>query len=186
MPTILSHAAVPLALGLGLGQNLIPRRLLLAGIAACMLPDADVVGFRLGIAYGHALGHRGASHSLVFAAAIALLAWLVAPALKSRRGTAFCFILACVASHPLLDMLTNGGMGVALWWPWSDHREFFAHAQVVEVAPISLKRILGPRGLTVITSELHWVWGPCALLGTALALARWAHRLRRPAMASNG
>ncbi len=43
MPTIITHAAVPLCLGLGLGRKTIPPRLLLAGIALAMLPDADVM-----------------------------------------------------------------------------------------------------------------------------------------------
>ncbi len=33
MPTIVTHAAVPLCLGLGLGCKIIPPRLLLAGVA---------------------------------------------------------------------------------------------------------------------------------------------------------
>ena len=43
MPTIVTHAAVPLCLGLGLGSRIIPPRLLLAGVAIAMLPDADVL-----------------------------------------------------------------------------------------------------------------------------------------------
>ncbi len=47
MPTIVTHAAVPLCLGLGLGSRIIPPRLLLAGVAIAMLPDADVLAFKL-------------------------------------------------------------------------------------------------------------------------------------------
>ena len=50
MPTIVTHAAVPLCLGLGLGSRIIPPRLLLAGVAIAMLPDADVLAFKLGVA----------------------------------------------------------------------------------------------------------------------------------------
>ncbi len=46
MPTIVTHAAVPLCLGLGLGSRIIPPRLLLAGVAIAMLPDADVLAFK--------------------------------------------------------------------------------------------------------------------------------------------
>ena len=65
MPTIVTHAAVPLCLGLGLGSRIIPPRLLLAGVAIAMLPDADVLAFKLGVAYGHVFGHRGFTHSLL-------------------------------------------------------------------------------------------------------------------------
>ncbi|MCY9810902.1 metal-dependent hydrolase, partial [Aeromonas caviae] len=40
MPTIVTHAAVPICLGLGLGSRIISLRLLLAGVAIAMLPDA--------------------------------------------------------------------------------------------------------------------------------------------------
>lgn len=48
MPTVITHAAVPLCIGLGLGSKVIPPRLLFAGIILAMLPDADV--FRLNLA----------------------------------------------------------------------------------------------------------------------------------------
>ncbi|MEI4946339.1 metal-dependent hydrolase [Aeromonas caviae] len=65
MPTIVTHAAVPICLGLGLGSRIISLRLLLAGVAIAMLPDADVLAFKLGVAYGHVFGHRGFTHSLL-------------------------------------------------------------------------------------------------------------------------
>ena len=53
MPTVITHAAVPLCIGLGLGSKVIPPRLLFAGIILAMLPDADVLSFKFGIAYGN-------------------------------------------------------------------------------------------------------------------------------------
>ena len=73
MPTVFTHPAVPLAIGLGLGRNIIPSRLIVAGIAVAVLPDIDVLAFRFGISYAAGIGHRGLSHSLVFAATLALL-----------------------------------------------------------------------------------------------------------------
>src|SRR5262245_50593316 len=124
MPTIMSHAAVPLALGLGLGRQIVSPRLLLAGVAASILPDADVLGLRFGIAYSDALGHRGASHSLAVALLLGLVGAALSRRLRARAGTAFTFVAVCAASHGLLDMLTNGGYGVALWWPLSPERLF--------------------------------------------------------------
>jgi inner membrane protein len=125
MPTVFAHALVPLAVGLGLGRRRIPPRLLVAGALAAMLPDADVVVFKLGIAYADALGHRGASHSFVFALTLGAGAALCHRLLRAKAWTAFLFVGVAVLSHPLLDMLTNGGLGVALLWPWSEQR-FFA------------------------------------------------------------
>ena len=41
-------------------------------VGSALLPDADVIGFALGIHYGDLFGHRGLSHSLLFAAAWSL------------------------------------------------------------------------------------------------------------------
>jgi len=162
MPTIISHAAVPLAIGIGLGRGRIPSRLLLAGVAAAIAPDLDVVAFKLGIAYADTFGHRGASHSLMFALLLAAGASAAAPLLRTSGRTSFFFILAAAVSHPLLDMLTNGGLGVALFWPVSDLR-YFAPWQVIEVSPLSLRRVFSAQGLAVMRSELAWVWAPCAV-----------------------
>lgn len=173
MPTILSHPAVPLALGLGLGPRMVSRRLLFVGIVASILPDLDVLSFRLNIAYSHAMAHRGFSHSLFFAAALALAALAATHWLQSGRRIAFVFIFIAAASHGVLDMFTNGGMGVALWWPWSEQR-VFASWQVIEVSPLSLRRIFGVRGAEVFWSEFLWIWVPAAVAGAILYLAhRW-------------
>ena len=176
MPTILSHAAIPLAAGLGLGKSVIPRRLLVAGVVASMLPDFDVIAFKLGVAYADGFGHRGASHSLLFALLVGLLACAVAPLLRASRVKAFVFVALSAASHPLLDMLTNGGLGVALCWPWSDAR-YFLPWRVIEVSPIGLRFLKG-RGLDVLGSEFVWIWLPAIAAGIGLVLARraWARR----------
>ena len=173
MPTIITHAAVPLCLGLGLGKKIIPGRLLLTGVALAMLPDADVLSFRLGVEYGNVFGHRGFTHSLLFAFMVPLLCVLI-----GRRwfqaGLVRCWLFLTVSllSHSLLDSVTTGGKGVGWLWPWSSER-FFAPWQVIKVAPFALKKYLKPAGHQVIVSELLWVWLPGALL----ALVLW--RLRR-------
>jgi inner membrane protein len=173
MPTIISHAAVPLAIGLGLGRRRLPAALVAAGAAAAMLPDLDVIGFRFGITYGDAFGHRGASHAL---AAAALLAFAAAWPFRSAAvpfGRAFLFLFAAAASHGLTDMLTNGGLGVALLWPASEAR-LFAPWRPIEVSPLGLGRFLSEEGLAVIASEALWLWCPLVLLAVAL------RRLMRP------
>jgi inner membrane protein len=171
MPTIFSHPAVPLALGFGLGRELVSRRLLLAGVAASILPDLDVVAFSFGIPYEHEFGHRGFSHSLFFAALVALLGACAYRWLHSGFGRAFFFLFLATASHGILDAFTNGGLGIALFWPWSSQR-YFARYQLIEVAPISLSYFLSAWGVRVLLSELRWVWLPCGLLGIGLAVIR--------------
>lgn len=170
MPTIISHAAVPLALGLGLGPGRIPPRLLLAGVLLAMLPDLDVVGFKLGIAYGDAMGHRGFSHALATAGLCAAVFSSAARYLGARPWVCWLFLFVAMASHGLLDTLTNGGHGVALLWPWSDVR-WFAPWQLIEVSPIGFANFLSLRGLVVLASELLLVWLPAFVV--TLCLCAW-------------
>lgn len=177
MPTIFSHPAVPLAAAAVLGQRVIGWRLLFAGVLASILPDLDVLGFRLGIAYSHELGHRGFSHSLVFALVLGALAAAAAPGLHSRRWLAAAFVFVCCASHGFLDMCTTGGLGVAYYWPLSEQRHFLPF-QVIRVSPLTAHRFLGPAGVTVLLSELRWIWLPAS----AIALVGWALRYPKHAM----
>src|SRR5436190_24157522 len=68
--------------------------------ALSLLPDADVIGFALGVQYGDPWGHRGATHSLVLAlaagTAIGLAArWKNRPALRTGL-----MATAVLVSHP--------------------------------------------------------------------------------------
>lgn len=172
MPTIITHAAVPLYLGLGLGQKIIPRRLLLAGVALAMLPDADVLSFKFGVEYGSVFGHRGFTHSLLFAFVVPLLCvWLGRRWFKASLMRCWSFLTLSLLSHSLLDSVTTGGKGVGWLWPWSDER-FFAPWQVIKVAPFALSRYTTPYGHQVIISELFWVWLPGIIVMLILMLLR--------------
>ncbi len=172
MPTLLTHPAVPLAIGLGLGTSTISRRLLLAGIALCMLPDLDVLAFQFAIPYSAGLGHRGFTHSLTFAALVALVGALLLRRYQERFAPALLFLFIAAASHGLLDALTNGGHGIAFLWPFSLER-YFAPLRVIEVSPLSALRFFSPRGATVLMSEFRWVWLPCIALFAGLAAYRY-------------
>lgn len=160
MPTIFTHAAVPLALWAAADRGRVDARLLVAGVAAAVLPDADVAAFAFGLPYEHVLGHRGASHSLLFAGLLAALAGLAARGLRARPWQAAAFVFACAASHPLLDALTSGGLGVALFWPWNEAR-LFAPWRPIRVSPFA-SGFFNARGLATLWSELCWVWLPLA------------------------
>jgi inner membrane protein len=134
---------------------------LAAGFALSLLslaPDADVIGFAFGVHYGDPWGHRGATHSLVFAGALALVAALAAHRLfRLSFAKSWALVAAVVASHGLLDSLTDGGLGVALLWPFSNER-FFAPWRPIPVAPIGLA-FLSSGGLIVALTEL-WLFSP--------------------------
>ena len=177
MPTIITHAAVPLLLGAALGKRTVPPRLLAAGAIAAMLPDADVLAFKFGVAYADTFGHRGATHSIGMAVALGILAALAHRPLRSTTWQAFLFVGLAALSHPLLDALTDGGLGVALAWPFSSERFFFPWRPIA-VSPIGA-RFFSARGLAVLGAELKWVWLPCALAALALWLARRTGRAAR-------
>ena len=161
---------MPLALTVALGSDMVPPGLVALALVCAALPDVDAVGLWLGIPYDHPFGHRGFTHSLPFAAALAGVGCLFAPELGVVPWVAFVVLLVSAASHGLLDAMTNGGLGVALVSPFS-HRRYFLPWRVIEVSPLTLPGLLSRRGLRVLASELRYVWVPClavALAGVAL------------------
>lgn len=175
MTTIISHAAVGLALGYAWRPARRGRRFWLACALLPAVPDADVIGFRFGIAYGDVLGHRGLSHSLAFAALLGLatalsVGWWEKRDWRDTRHLAMLFILAA-ASHGPMDMLTNGGLGIALLAPFDAHRMFWDWRPIL-VSPIGLEKFLSPWGWAVLKDELLWFGPPLALLVGATVLRR--------------
>jgi len=116
-----------------------------------LLPDVDVIGFRLGVRYADPWGHRGATHSFAFALAVATIVWIVAKAARLPAGRTALVALAVVASHALLDTMTDGGLGCALLYPFSNAR-FFAPWRPIPVAPIG-PAFLSGRGLRIAIIE---------------------------------
>jgi inner membrane protein len=174
MPTVLVHPVVALALA---AWRRVPfgAPLLAAGLLCTVLPDADTLPRHFGWVIGDPWAHRGASHSLSFAALAARLL-----AASCRRlwpqvpmHIAFLFLFACGASHGLLDMATDGGPGVAWAWPLSDARAFLPW-RPIEVSPLDAERFFGPRGRAVLLSEVLWLWLP----GLALIVAGHGRRRR--------
>jgi inner membrane protein len=120
--------------------------------ALSLLPDVDVVGFKLGIRYADEWGHRGATHSIAFALAVAAVVGLIARALRLPAWRTTLVAALVVASHPLLDTMTDGGLGCALLWPLSNQR-FFAPWRPIPVAPIG-PAFLSLRGLRIAVTEV--------------------------------
>lgn len=171
MPTIFSHIAVPIAARLAAGKLSVPKPMLITGLVLSVLPDADVIAFRLGIPYAAGLGHRGFSHSLLFAAAAALGCSLLLRSFKIPMRKSFWYLSLAAASHGLLDAFTTGGYGIAFLWPFSEQR-FFAPVQMIDVSPLSISRFFSSRGLDVLGSELAWVWAPLLALSLSALVLR--------------
>jgi inner membrane protein len=173
MCSVFTHPAVPLALSACLPDEMISRTLLFAGVACSVIPDLDVIGSAFGVRYGDMLGHRGLTHSIAFAAALALLFALTLSRHEPAGPTmTFAFLFVSTLSHPLLDMLTNGGLGVALLAPFSDERFFFPW-RPIDVSPIGFG-FFSLRAIRVLASEVQWVWLPAAAVFlTAASLRRF-------------
>jgi inner membrane protein len=120
--------------------------------ALSMLPDADVIGFSLGVPYSAPWGHRGATHSLAFALALGTAVGLMAPRFRSPAVRTGLLASLVLASHAALDTLTDGGLGCALFWPF-DLTRHFAPWRPIPVSPIGLG-YFSEYGLMVAATEI--------------------------------
>ena len=173
MPTIFSHAVFAAVTGKSFLEKSFSGWFWLLTAVCAMIPDADVIGFSFGVKYESIFGHRGFTHSIFFALLFGgLVTFFVRKFLKSELSLAKLFIFFSLATltHPLLDMLTNGGLGVALFAPFSDERFFFPW-RPIEVSPIGAG-FFSSRGLDVILSEILWVWIPAILIFIAAKIVR--------------
>jgi len=81
-------------------------------------------------------------------------------------------LFVSTASHGLLDACTDGGLGVAFFSPFDTTRYFFAFRPIA-VSPIGV-RFFSERGISVLWSELVWVWIPLLIFATAAFIIRRA------------
>ncbi|MFN2599086.1 MAG: metal-dependent hydrolase [Pyrinomonadaceae bacterium] len=174
MPTIFSHAVAAVAVGTTYARRSVPFKFWVWTALCAMLPDVDVIGFAFGISYGDMLSHRGLTHSLTFAFvvgfAVVSLAFREVETFTRRWWSLATYFFVVTASHGALDALTDGGLGVAFFAPFSARRYFFPW-RPIEVSPIGLG-FFSERGLEVFESEIVWVWLP----SLALVAAVWGVR----------
>ncbi len=174
MASIFSHAVASCSLGYVCYGKVSRKSFWLCCALLGMLPDADVIGFRFGIKYEDLLGHRGFFHSLIFSALVGFVAmiWYKRYVEVQRSSLRLWLFFACaMATHPILDAFTTGGLGVAFLSPFDPTRYFFA-MQVIKVSPIKISAFFSSRGIEVLLSELRWVWLPCLIAVGAAWMAR--------------
>lgn len=178
MASAFSHAVAALSIGTCFYRPGMPKLAWVVGLLCSVIPDLDVIGFRFGIRYGDFWGHRGFSHSILFAALLAGFALMAAfrraePGLS--RLTLWSYFFLATASHGFLDAMTDGGLGVAFFSPF-DKSRYFLPWTPIHVSPIGLSRFFTDRGLLVLQSEFLWIWVPAA----ALVLVAWAIHTLKP------
>jgi inner membrane protein len=128
-----------------------------------VFPDADVLAFDFGIPYEHMYGHRGFTHSIVFALIWAFLMIFLFHRDQIRPYILGCYYFICTISHGLLDAMTTGGRGVAFFAPFSDER-YFLPWRFIHVSPLRASHFFSEWGLKVIKNEMIYVGLPCLLL----------------------
>lgn len=184
MASAFGHAAAALALS----QTGILKKpswpLMFAGVALSIFPDADSVGFLLGIAYKSFWGHRGFSHSIFFAMLVAALVQQVFFNGKRSAGEQFriffFLFLSCI-SHALLDAMTTGGLGIAFFSPFDDTR-YFMPWRPIKVSPINVHAFFEGKGLGVLESEAIWIGIPAA---SVILLSRIVRKIKNRSVNKN-
>ena len=181
MPTVFTHAVVGLSGGLAVSNKISGKRLWVLSTVCAVLPDADVIGYRLGIPYSHFFGHRGFFHSICFAFLVGLATALIffgkEGYFSKKWWYWWLYFSLLTTSHGILDAFTNGGLGIALLSPFDNERYFFWKTPIL-VSPIGARAFFTKRGLAVLVNEFRWVWIPALILG---GLGKFCSLRKKPA-----
>ncbi len=143
--------------------------LLFLAILSSILPDLDIIAFKFGIPYAHPLGHRGFTHSILFALVWAILLGLLFG--KTRKLIFTVVIFLSTVSHGLLDALTTGGKGIGFFIPFDNSRYFFPN-RVIQVSPLGIDKFFSEWGIRVILSELKYIAVPCCIILITLFIVK--------------
>ena len=164
MASAFGHALAAVAIGKLGFKEVRSARFWILGIICSILPDADVIAFQFDIPYEHMFGHRGFTHSLVFAAIMGFIVTIIfyrRISLFSLKGMSLVlFFFMCTASHAFLDAFTDGGLGVAFFSPFDNTRYFFPW-RPIKVSPIGVDSFFSEWGMRVVKSEMFWIGLPC-------------------------
>jgi inner membrane protein len=176
--TSLTHAFVGGTLSL-YGDVPVSRPKLSVTLAVlAVIPDMDALSVPLGLGHDHLLGHRGFTHSLVFAAIIGLVVLAVlfrkVPRFSRDWWTLWGLFFLATASHGILDALTYLAGGVALWAPFDATRYGFPW-RPLPPPPLAVGHIQSYFTPGLMLAEFSRVWLP---VGTIAALFWGVKRLR--------
>jgi inner membrane protein len=174
LASFFGHAISAIALGKTFPKNWNTTKVILLGAICSVIPDADVLAFSFGIPYASIFGHRGITHSILFAFVLGLaLYWLFfRTSFPGKKGVAVsAFLITCTLSHGILDALTTGGLGVGFFIPFDNDR-YFLPWQVIQVSPIGAGKFFSKWGLKVLWSEFLWIGIPAIIYTTTLRIIR--------------
>jgi len=186
MATVITHAFVALSAGKICFERRMSARFAVVAVVCSAVPDLDVLGFSYDIAYGDLWGHRGMTHSLLFAAllSVVVVSWLFREEAPFRSGAWWRYVIfffAVTASHGFIDAFTDGGLGIAFFSPFDTTRYFMPWRPLVVSDIGGLETLLSYDGKIVLRSEFTWVWAPVAVTLALVVGARiWRKGHRHP------
>lgn len=173
MPMTTTHALLPIAVAVAVAKRPVPWTLVILAAVAAAAPDVDGLFKHLfPVPPNSIYAHRGAAHSLFVALAAGALAAVFHKRLGVRRLTAGVLIASAMASHGLLDMMTDGGQGVAYLWPVSSVR-LFADWRPIHSSPVNLAHLVSET-LVRLMSDLRQLIIPMFVVALAIRASRAA------------
>ena len=166
MPSAFTHAVASIALGRAYTMRSVPVRFWILSSVCAVAPDIDVLANRLGYDHTTMFGHRGVTHSFLFAIVLSGLVVLLffrkpIEGMMSRLSL-FAFFFLATASHSVLDAMVDGTLGVAFFAPFSPARFFLPWRPIVS-SPIGLA-FFSSAGAATLLNEIVWVWVPSLMV----------------------
>lgn len=172
MASIITHSLVGLSAAYLMPADWRSKTFIIVATIAPSLPDLDVLGFYAGVPYDSFFGHRGFFHALLFSFLLGILLAMLIRFIEAKQiglGKLGLFLGIIICTHGLLDAMTTGGHGIALFSPFNNERIFLPW-RVIQVSPMHLSQFFSKWGWEVLKSEMIWVWFPLTLLVAAQKL----------------
>ena len=163
MASVFAHALSAFGISKVFPKWKMTRRVVLIGMVSAVMPDIDVASYSFGISSSDWLGHRGLTHSVLFAMLWAALLLFIFHRKEKQAGATFIFYVITTSSHGLLDAMTTGGRGVGFLIPLTDER-WFLPWRSIQVSPIGASQFFSEWGLKVLANEAIYVGLPTLLL----------------------
>jgi inner membrane protein len=170
MPTPITHIIASLPMNTTVMRQTNTKKILFWSLVITLIPDIDLLGNFFNIPINNIFGHRGFTHSLIFAfflaAIISLIFWQEFKTDKKRWFLIFGNFLLVALMHPLLDALTDKNYGVALLSPFSNHRFSLPWAPINDSAlgiwnyyVLGFWQIIKVEAVIILAALLYtWLW----------------------------
>jgi len=181
LPTVFTHTISGIACGTAVYNKTLPVGFWLLNVICSIIPDADVICFKLGIPYSNFWGHRGFFHSIFFACILGTLTGTLLMKTGKRGWRSGLFLMMyfsfVISLHGILDAFTNGGLGVALFSPFIAERYFFP-VTPIEVSPFNPGAFIDGKGLMILKNEMLQAWLPLGCLAILIRIVSNGFRKR--------